>query len=125
MKHYTNKKTNEVFGYESIEDAQKFDDDFENLVEMTDEQFIQFRDNRPMGGKWTYKGWVIDEKLLEEEQEVERHSQVQQLRSALDVIDQWGDRLARIRNRTEEQEQELERLLDDSTKLYRKITGGT
>ena len=124
MKHYTNKKTNEVFGYESIEDAQKFDDDFENLVEMTDEQFIQFRDNRPMGGKWTYKGWVIDEKLLEEEQEVERHSQVQQLRSALDVIDQWGDRLARIRNRTEEQEQELERLLDDSTKLYRKITGG-
>ncbi|OYQ75240.1 hypothetical protein [Wohlfahrtiimonas sp. G9077] len=67
MKHFTNKNTNEVYAYESIEDAQKFNEDFENLVEMTDEQFIQFRDHKPKGGIWTTEGWVIDDDLLEKE----------------------------------------------------------
>lgn len=75
MKHFTNKKTNEVFGYESIEDAKAFNDDFENLVEMTEEQFIQFRDHRPKGGKWTVKGWVIDDDLLAQEIEAERKAE--------------------------------------------------
>ncbi|WP_018122065.1 hypothetical protein [Wohlfahrtiimonas chitiniclastica] len=79
MKHYTNKKTNEVFGYESIEDAQKFNDDFENLVEMTDEQFIQFRDHKSKGGKWTYQGWVIDDALLNKEQAQEAKLMLQKL----------------------------------------------
>ncbi|MBS7819043.1 hypothetical protein [Wohlfahrtiimonas chitiniclastica] len=79
MKHYTNKKTNEVFGYESIEDAQKFNDDFDNLVEMTDEQFIQFRDHRPKGGKWTYKGWIIDEELLAKAMAEENRLMLQKL----------------------------------------------
>lgn len=81
MKHYTNKKTNEVFGYESIEDAQTFNDDFENLVEMTEEQFIDFKDNRPAGGKWTVKGWAVDKKLLKEEQEKEKQFKIEQLQS--------------------------------------------
>lgn len=125
MKHYTNKITNEVFGYESIEVAKEYNDDFENLVEMTDEQFIQFRDNRPMGGKWTYKGWVIDEKPLKEEREAEKQSQIQQLQSDLDDIEKRITRLERIKDRTEEEEQELERLIDESTKLFRKIEANT
>ena len=75
MKHYTNKKTNEVFGYESIEDAKKFNDDFKNLVEMTDEQFIDFRDNRPRGGRWTVEGWVVDDDLLAQELEAEKKAE--------------------------------------------------
>lgn len=67
MKHFTNKKTNEVFGYESIEDAKKYNDDYENLIEMTNKQFIDFRDSRPKGGRWTIDGWVVDEVLLKEE----------------------------------------------------------
>lgn len=75
MKHYTNKKTNEVFGYESIEDAKKFNDDYKNLVEMTEEQFIDFRDNRPKGGIWTAKGWAVDDNLLSQEIEAEKKAE--------------------------------------------------
>ena len=74
-KHYTNKKTNEVFGYESKEEAKHVNDDFENLVEMADEQFIEFRDHRPRGGKWTYQGWVIDDDLLAQEIEAEKKAE--------------------------------------------------
>lgn len=75
MQHYTNKKTNEVYGYESIEVAKEYNDDYKNLIEMTDEQFIDFRDNRPKGGKWTYKGWVIDDDLLAQEIEAEKKAE--------------------------------------------------
>lgn len=121
MKHYTNKITNEVFGYESIEDAKAFNDDFENLVEMTDEQFIQFRDHRPRGGKWNYTGWVIDEALLAQEEAEEKQRKIQQLQSDLDDIEKRITRLERIKERTEEEEQELEKLYDESTDLFRKI----
>ena len=38
MKYFTNKITSQVFGYTSVEVAQQYNDDFDNLVEMTDEQ---------------------------------------------------------------------------------------
>lgn len=121
MKHYTNKITNEVFGYESIEDAQKYNDDFENLVEMTEDQFIEFRDQRPKGGQWTYQGWIIDEALLAEEEAEEKKREIQQMYDDLDNIERQITRLERIRQRTESEEQELDRLIDESTELYRKI----
>lgn len=68
MIYFTNKNTNEVFGYESMEEAKVYNDDFENLVEMTDEQFNEFRNNQIKYGKWVWdKGWVIDETLVDEE----------------------------------------------------------
>lgn len=121
MKHYTNKKNGQVFGYESIEDAKKYNDDFENLVEMTDEQFIQFRDQRPKGGKWTYQGWVIDEELLAQEEAEEKQRKIQSLHDDLDNIERQITRLERIKKRTELEEQELDQLIDQSTDLYRAI----
>ncbi|OYQ90167.1 hypothetical protein B9T10_02270 [Wohlfahrtiimonas chitiniclastica] len=79
MKYFTNKKTSKVCAYESIEEAKAFNDDFENLVEMTDEQFIQFRDHKPKGGKWTYQGWIIDDNLLKKEQAQEAKLMLQKL----------------------------------------------
>lgn len=79
MIYFTNKITNEVFGYESIEDAKYYNEDLDNLVEMADEQFIDFRDNRPKGGKWTYEGWVIDEELLAEAIAEENRQKLQML----------------------------------------------
>lgn len=121
MKHYTNKNTNEVWGYESIEDAKKYNDDFENLVEMTDVQFIQFRDHRPRGGKWTYQGWIIDEALLAQEEAEENQRKIQSLHDDLDNIERQITRLERIKKRTELEEQELDQLIDQSTELYRAI----
>ena len=86
MKHYTNKNTNEVFGYESIEDAKKCNNDFKNLVEMTEEQFIDFRGNRPKGGKWTYKGWVIDPGLLAEAEAEEKAREEQEKLKVIDDL---------------------------------------
>lgn len=121
MKHYTNKNTNEVFGYESIEDAQAFNDDFENLVEMTDEQFIQFRDHRPRGGKWTAEGWVIDEALLAQEEAEEKQRKIQSLHDDLETLERDISRLERIRDRNEDEESKLQQLYDESTQLYRDI----
>ena len=121
MKHYTNTKTGQVFGYESIEDAQKYNDDFENLVKMTDEQFVQFRDYRPMGGKWTYKGWVIDEDLLAQEIEGKKQQELNGLNQKLESIERDIARLERIKDRTEEESEELEKLIEESTTLYREI----
>lgn len=86
MKHYTNKKTNEVFGYESFEVAEEYNDDHENLVEMTDEQFIEFRDHRPKGGKWTYQGWVIDDDLLAEAEAEEKAREEQEKLKVIDDL---------------------------------------
>lgn len=85
MKHYTNKKTNEVYGYESIDDAKLYNDDFENLVEMTDEQLGEFS-NKPIGGKWTYKGWVIDPDLLAEAEEEEKAREEQEKLKIIDDL---------------------------------------
>ena len=123
MKHFTNKITNEVWGYESIEDAKKYNDDFENLVEMTDEQFIQFRDQRPKGGKWTYQGWVIDEALLAQEEAEEKQRKIQSLHDDLENIERQITRLERIKQRTELEEQELDKLITISTKIYRELKG--
>lgn len=72
MKHYTNKKTLEVYGYESPEDAQAFNDDFDNLVEMTVELFQEYREQKP-GHKWTLSGWVEDEDLMRELKRAEEY----------------------------------------------------
>ena len=121
MKHFTNKKTNEVFGYESIEDAQQYNDDYKNLVEMTDGQFIDYRDNRPKGGRWTYKGWVIDKELLAKELEEKKQQELNELNQKLESIERDIARLERIRDRTDGENEELEKLIEESTTLYREI----
>ena len=121
MKHYTNKITNEVYGYESIEVAKKYSNDFENLVEMSDELFQEFRDHRPQGGKWTHKGWVIDEELLAKELEEKKQQELNELNQKLESIERDIARLERIKDRTEEESEELEKLIEESTTLYREI----
>lgn len=68
MIHFTNKKTGEVFGYQSNDEAKKYNSDYKNLVQMSDEQLSGYK-NKPLGGKWTINGWVIDDELLKHEQE--------------------------------------------------------
>ena len=121
MKHYTNKKTNEVWGYESLEEAKELNPDFENLVEMDEKTFIHFRDEKPKGGVWTAKGWVIDEELLAQEEAEEKQRKIQSLHDDLDNIERQITRLERIKKRTELEEQELDELIDESTELFRRI----
>lgn len=66
MKHFMNKKTCKVYAYESLSDAEKFNDDFSNISEMSDALLESFK-NPPPGGRWTVKGWVIDDALLAEQ----------------------------------------------------------
>lgn len=66
MKHFMNKKTGKVYAYESLSDAEKFNDDFSNISEMNDALLESFK-NPPPGGRWTVKGWVIDKVLLAEQ----------------------------------------------------------
>lgn len=88
MKHYTNKKTNEVYGYESNEVAKEYNDDFENLVEMDEETFVHFRDEKPKGGVWTWdRGWVVNEDLLKEELQLEKEAQIQDLKQQIQDLD--------------------------------------
>lgn len=47
---------------------------------------------------------------------------LQQKKDDLDIIETKITRLERIKQRTETEEQELDRLIDESTVLYRKIT---
>lgn len=121
MKYYTNKISLEVFGYESLEEAQQYNDDFENLVEMTDELFQEFREQKS-GHKWSLNGWVEDEALTQEHKAQEQAQQLQQKKDDLDIIETKITRLERIKKRTETEEQELDRLIDESTVLYREIT---
>mgnify|MGYP001165961806 CR=1 FL=1 len=84
MKHFTNKITNEVWGYESLEEAKEFNPDFENLVQMDEKTFMHFRDEKPKGGMWTWdEGWVVDEDKLKEvlqlEQEAHKQNLLQQI----------------------------------------------
>ena len=121
MKHYTNKKTNEVFGYDNDSEAKQLNEDYKNLVKMSDEQFVQFRNHRPMGGKWTHKGWVIDEELIAQELEQEKQQELNELNQKLESIERDIARLERIKDRTDEENAELERLIEESTDLYREI----
>lgn len=121
MQHYTNKKTNEVYGYESIEDAKKYNDDFENLVEMTDEQFIQFRDHRPKGGVWTVDGWVVDPTILAEEEAQENQAKLDSLYTRLDQVERDIKILERFPDRDELEEQDLQALYKESRQIYREI----
>lgn len=82
MKHFTNKVTNEVFGYESIEDAKHYNEDFDNLVEMTTEQFEEFR-NPAQYAKWTISGWIVDEELKRKQQRKEIEQRIQFLRNEI------------------------------------------
>lgn len=66
MKHYTNKNTLEVFGYDTEECARDYNDDYENLVLMSDELFEQYK-SKPLGGAWSLSGWVIDHELAQVE----------------------------------------------------------
>lgn len=121
MKHYTNKTTLEVYGYESIENMKQYNDDFENLVEMSDELFQEYREQRP-GHKWSLNGWVEDELLMQKIKDQEQAQAFQQKKDDLDIIETKITRLERIKQRTETEEQELDRLIDESTVLYREIT---
>lgn len=121
MKHYTNKKTNEVFGYETESEAKRFNQDYKNLVKMSDELFKEYRDNRPVGGEWTYRGWVIDEELLAKELEEKKQQELNVLNQKLESIERDIARLERIKDRTDEESEELERLIEESTELYREI----
>lgn len=121
MQHYTNKETNEVFGYENDLEAKQLNEDYKNLVKMSDEQFVQFRDHRPMGGKWTHEGWVIDEELLAKELEEKKQQELNELNQNLESIERDIARLERIKDRTDEESEELERLIEESTDLYREI----
>lgn len=79
MQHYTNKKTNEVFGYESESEAKRFNQDYKNLVKMSDELFKEYRDNRPVGGEWTYRGWKVNSGLKAQEEQAMKEAQRQEL----------------------------------------------
>lgn len=121
MKHYTNKKTLEVYGYGSLEDAKQYNDDFDNLVEMGEELFQEYREQKP-GHRWSLNGWVEDETLMQELKAQEQAQALQQKRDDLDIIETKITSLERIKKRTETEEQELDRLIDESTVLYREIT---
>ena len=121
MKHYTNKKTNEVFGYESIEDAQQYNDDFENLVEMSDEVFERFKNKPSHFHEWNLDRWIItDEKEAELERE-EKEREINELESQLDQVEKRIMRLEPIKQRTDSEEIELDELIDESTELFRRI----
>lgn len=68
MIYFTNKKTNEVFAYESDDEAKKYNKDFKNLIQMSFELFSSFQKNKPSGGEWTANGWFVDDDLLKQEQ---------------------------------------------------------
>lgn len=65
--------------------------------------------------------WIVDEELYQKYLEEERHRQLQQMHDDLNMIEQKIVRLERIKKRTELEEQELDQLIDESTKLYREI----
>lgn len=116
MKHYTNKKTNEVYGYESIEDAEKYNEDFDNLVEMSDELFEEFKKQKP-GHKWSLNGWVEDGALMQEYLEQEEQSKINALEKELDRLkidlvfaQAMGDDISDIVARVKEVREELEKL---------------
>lgn len=75
MKHYTNKTTLQVYGYDNDEAAKQYNDDYRNLVLMSDELFQEYR-KQPIGGKWTLKGWVIDQKELAKHKRLENEAQI-------------------------------------------------
>lgn len=120
MKHYTNKKTLEVYAYENDEVAKEYDNDYENLVVMTEELFQEYREQRP-GHKWSLTGWVHDELLMNEYEAQKRAQTLQQKRDDLHAIETQIKRYERIKDRTETEEQELDALIEQSTVLFREI----
>lgn len=118
--HFTNKKTNKVFGYESLKDAEKYDSDFTSLVEMSNELFQEYRERRP-GHKWSLNGWVEDEALTQELKAQEQTQELQKKKDDLDTIEAKIKRLERIKDRTESEQQELDKLIDESISLYREV----
>ena len=89
--HFTNKKTNEVYGYESKEEAKELYENYADLHLMTPLRFEQYK-NPPIGGRWTYKGWVIDPDLLAEAEaqeeaqaEAKKQAQISELKLRLQV----------------------------------------
>lgn len=111
MRHYTNKKTLEIYGYESVEDAQAFNEDFDNLVEMSDELFQEYR-KQTLGGKWSLNGWVIDEALAKQLKREQLLSESKQL------ISEKKDAEADIKNGETLEDDELIR---ESTEQLEKI----
>lgn len=113
MKHYTNKKTLETFGYESDEEAKELNKDYDNLVLMSDELFQEYREQKA-GHKWSLSGWVEDEELMSEIKERERlkkisdiESEIQKLEQDLIVANLRGKDISDILKDLEEVEKEL------------------
>lgn len=65
--------------------------------------------------------WIITEEKKAELEALEKQRELQQLHDDLDNIERQITRLERIKQRTELEEQELDRLIDESTEIYRAI----
>ncbi len=119
--HFTNKKTNEVYGYESIEDAKKYNDDFENLVEMSDDVFERFKNKPSHFHDWNLDRWIITDERKAELDREEKERGINELESQLDQVEKRIMRLDRIKQRTDSEEIELDELIDESTVLFRTV----
>lgn len=65
--------------------------------------------------------WVITKEKEESLKKMELEMELSKLQQELDDVDKQIVRLERIRDRTEEEDNELEELCDKSTELYREI----
>jgi len=65
--------------------------------------------------------WIITEEKQAKLDALEKQRELQQLHDDLENIERQITRLERIKQRTELEEQELDRLIDESTRLYRHI----
>lgn len=67
------------------------------------------------------ESWIVDDELYQEHLKEENQRKIQSLHDDLDNIERQIARLERIKERTEAEDMELEKLIDESTVLYRAI----
>lgn len=65
--------------------------------------------------------WNITKEKKAELEAIKKAQELQQLQSDLDDIEKRITRLERIKDRSEDEEEELQKLYDESTDLFRKI----
>lgn len=120
MKHYTNKNTLKVFGYESEEIAKEYNNDYENLVLMSDELFEEYK-NKPLGATWSINGWIVDEELAQAERNAIKEAEnTSFLSSEINRTETKLTQLYRLRDRNKASEihlSQIEELEDYSTDL--------